>query len=508
MKDLNKFFQDRFRNQTALQDGFDEAGLWADISKDLQLTKGNSESMPKIKIWTRFTMLILIGVGILSFVFVKNNGEKIAIFSQKADETFVEKNVSIQNKKENSIPNILADRAEDKFSDKQDEGKQKQFKKLNKDSEVALVQAKTISESKPREDQIPVLVESHLETTKNKFNQRNLKAAHPKTVKETSSQVVTSEELGNQDLLHMQKDNGIGPQVKLEKGRVKTLEDLEQAKLFLERVALLVNSPSRISTKERVFKDPGALDPSTVKTTQKNKLRWMVEAFGGLNRTKLDFMEPTLRGESIYRNNYEMPGYGGSYGLKGGLIFKERWTIKSGLELHEQWTLFDYMRVDSVPVIKQDQLTKVWLDKVSRDTLAKEYGPLPLTDVHTTHIKHNNQYRVISIPLEFGFQNRWRKLIYGLHTGMSFDFAQLQKGRLLDDGQSSVFIENEDAYRPIKQSGVSVRAGIHLGYVMGDNWQVFIQPQWAGSSVKEIGSKGSTVKHQRLNLNLGVNRSF
>ncbi len=291
-----------------------------------------------------------------------------------------------------------------------------------------------------------------------------------------------------------------------------------------EREALLQESNGRFI----IDKLPPIKNNTVVVAKQKNDLRkkkfkpfnpikssaakmdWQVGFFAGINNANLNFIpdpnEQTILGD--LKEQTEKGYWGSTYGIHVSAYARKSWMMKTGFELNDLWTKFDYTKVSTTPILKEDFLLKVWLDETQMDTLQTLYGDTLIDAIVTREVIHFNQYRQFSIPVLFGFYKKLDKLNLGMSAGPVLNFTTKQSGRSLDGQSEIAFFEQSDSSAPMNSFGIALRIEPTIGYHLTDNFSVNLYPQWTWQ--KHAAFDGTNVKtsmHQ-LNMNLGIGWSF
>jgi len=204
------------------------------------------------------------------------------------------------------------------------------------------------------------------------------------------------------------------------------------------------------------------------------------------------------------KNNSESLSLGISYAASLKYFLNQSWILRSGVESHNYYSKLDHTSNKTFNVTKEDAITTIYLDAFSGDTLNIERGTQIVAADSITSIIHHNRYRVISIPLEFGFVQNSGSLRYGLSAGLALNLTRHQEGRTLDQQEQVVDFESADQLTAMKKTNIAYRLRPIFGYTLSDNWTIELEPLFQWSRRSNYNSENIQVNISQFHINLGV----
>lgn len=251
--------------------------------------------------------------------------------------------------------------------------------------------------------------------------------------------------------------------------------------------------------------------PTTYLATENDESKnptWEISFWGGINSTDLHYNSDLLPDLALVKSSAESSQMGMGSGLGLSQVYKNTYAISTGIEYHQSWSKFDYMKIDSTDVFKENQLVKVWVNSMTGDTIHRAYDDVFANRVTTLKVIHHNKYQRLTIPLQFGLQKRTQKFVYGLSVGATFNFTISQSGKTLDSSANIVEFENDSPVSTYRPFGIGLRISPLVGFRISEKMTLNIQPQWNWTARSQFDGSDITLHAQQLNLNLGVGYLF
>lgn len=181
-------------------------------------------------------------------------------------------------------------------------------------------------------------------------------------------------------------------------------------------------------------------------------------------------------------------------GVKGGLRLGKHWKLESGLQYghlqagsHSEIGLVD-MRTGS--------------ERAAFFAAGAESLPDALYAMRQGDYSLHADYRMLSVPLQMGYDARWGRWVLGLKAGLSADC--LLEARVSGPGLEGDMLE-QGLHRPV---GVSALLTPEVAYVLGPKVQLTLEGQWRqglgdGAALQGVRTAGNT-----LGVQMGLSYGF
>ena len=249
---------------------------------------------------------------------------------------------------------------------------------------------------------------------------------------------------------------------------------------------------------------PKSVKKEAKKETKPKDINFALGVNGGVNWNNQNYKGAPTFGS--LRNSAESGDYGQSYGVEAIMTLNDHWIIQTGFEYHKFWSKFDYLNTQTEQVLKENQLTKVWLN--GSDTLRTEYNDVFVNRTSTREVLHHNQYNQLSIPLEFGFKNRTGKLSYGLTLGTSFNFIFNQSGKSFDELLDITEYDNNSVAKPLNDFNIGLRVNPFVGYHVSEKLMLGLKPNLMLQHHGGVMETDLSMNVQQFGLKLGLQFGF
>lgn len=552
MNRIEDEFKNRFSNQELSNDGFDSDGLWKDIASDLDKDVPPSFKWPKV-----IGLIFVFVLGFLAFGFY-HKYSRIEEISQKQDSIGMDNQIpkstsvvgdsttsykigqEIRSENDSQIESanmIVASRKADNNNERlKSEGLNKS--KTAKSSDTNRNEKKkSVDAANAENNTSPSILEKS--TTKNKLsntlsiaisdnNQSDASDISPKAAANTENIDPDAEYLSPKsvaDQNQTKKEASIGNNDNIDQGTSSSMENNHtntstakpsiannrSNKTTTASTQNSVNQPFMLPSQRYLvayehyvdIDDPKVPYPTPENEEAKNS-SWEISIWGGMNSTNLNFRSDLLPALASVKNNAEKKQLGMSFGLDLSKVWNNKYMINSGLEYHHAWSKFDYIKIDSANVLKENQLVKIWVNTSTGDTINRLYDDVNVNSVTTLKIIHHNKYQRFTIPIQFGLQKSTQTIVYGLSAGATFNVTISQSGRTLDSNANIVAFDNDSPASTFKPFGIGLRISPFIGYRISEKLTLNIQPQWNWASRTSFDGSDIKVRAHQLNLNLGI----
>ncbi|MGH1434344.1 MAG: hypothetical protein ACRBG0_07790 [Lewinella sp.] len=515
MDDLEKEYQENFRDQEMPNDDFDVDGLWADIHADLDAqaqTPIRSFYPPK---GSMAILLLLTLVGMLWWYSSSDSADS-ETFSNQTSTSFDEiDNNSLHPEQATPTDNYsaLVEQQEKTLTVDALSGNQtikQETVSINEGTEQEILQR-----SKSKQEQTPpiVIVSTGIkENTQNALPQLVLTTSLEEQVKEAkefneevdlipadddklNSATATSQSLQstNEELVLDVQNNNRTDEV--------AVSSLRTAVPLLAKLPLLPLSFGNSTTgkmENAVTNKPLGL-AKRIKNTH-----WAVAAYSGVNQFRAKYL-PINNLEAIaLRNNNLSPVWGATYGVNISRL-RKNWHLRTGIARYDLWNRLDYQSIDTDSVPIEQVLLRVLINGNTGDVLATEVGDTVGLEITTLQVTHFNRFQTYSIPLEIGWHQRKRAWQYGITAGVVFNFTQQSDGRNFDAEGNLIDYSATDASVLLRPLSIGWSLSPSLAYQLSPRFQLQFQPRWTWSQHR---LEEGTVRVQQYNFNLGLQYRF
>lgn len=492
MSDIEKEFNERFKNQELSNDDFDSEGLWDDITNDLDnVSTGTKPFILKNKWFGGMFLLLVIG-GVLGVWYLQSE----EVLSQKeVNNSAVTSNnkIEINQNEESSFSQSTRDKEPSlnlQIADKEIENTSKIIALQKEKSNLGKVENVTNSD----------VARIFISTNNNdKTSQlENITVFPNNTISKKESTKVTSP-------IHQKDENESSLSTSIPKLSSSPI-DLSKPK----QVSFLTSNISFLKLDEPTLSTEKLLANKLAKLNRKRNQsnRWMISAIGGINTVRFNFKSENYRDLVTLKVASEKEFIGTTYGINVGLLLKNRWMVNSGVEYHQLWSKLDYKNEENILVSKENQLLKVWIDSASGDTLNQIVDDTMVNAVAFRNVKHYNKYERISIPIEIGIQNNFNKFIYGISVGSVFNFTTTQTGKTFNHLNEIVVFDGESPAATYNYFDIGIRVSPLLGYKFSEKWSIAVRPQWMWNRRTDFDNTDMKIGVHQYNLNFRVGYFF
>ena len=485
MSNLDNEFNKRFQFEKSSSDDFEVENLWEAIENELDEEAVGHWFFYYAKMFGVFILMLLVGGTTYWFGAPNNEFEK-----EKASTEVVKSNIGkpdfssesfIDNKSKTNPMNINSERIDTQNDQLLGD---KSFLRINHADENIY----RSSEKKETTSLAEASTENYLKEkpTSTKPNSKSSKIA------DRSSQ--NEDNLEPSNLLSVLTNEKV-----IHKGEKKQLSPIQ----FLESKKIIIKGDEQPLSFDAI----GTTEWFTLKVDDPIKnIAFALGVIGGVNWSNKNYTSTNNPSFAELNNETESGEIGLIFGVEAILTFKDRWIIQSGLEYNKFWSKFEYTDIQTEQILKEDQLTTIWVDGM--DTLNVAFGDVSVNRTTEREVRHHNQFAQISIPLEFGFKNRIGKFIYGTTVGASFNFLLNQSGKRLDDVTGIVEYNTNSDTAPFDNFTVGLRISPFMGYHLSEKIIVGFKPNLSFQHFKENESRNFSTNLQQIGLRVGAQFGF
>ncbi len=196
--------------------------------------------------------------------------------------------------------------------------------------------------------------------------------------------------------------------------------------------------------------------------------------------------------------------WAGGAGIEAGLIWKERFSFHTGLEYHLLQSKFDYFKEGDIKVLKEDELLIVWIDETTNDTIKTFYGDTLVNALQSRKVIHYNQFKLLSIPLELGYQKQFNKMTLGISAGISFNLALSQNGKTINKDEEIAIFDKTSSFAPLQNFSIAYRLSPYINYQLSERTSLSLKPRYASYINPSFDGTAIKLRLNQMSFNLGV----
>lgn len=212
--------------------------------------------------------------------------------------------------------------------------------------------------------------------------------------------------------------------------------------------------------------------------------------FGFLSRELFDKNNPQETYAAI-RSTTETPLDAWHIGLKYGYHLSKKLYLAAGLDFGQLTEKFSYSGPDK-QTGQEQEVTHLFIDSFGNSTSSTRIATG--TSYAQTNFEIFNRYRTLGIPVSVGWITTSGRWSIGAEAGANFNLSLGFKGRVLNSdllaSSEPIFFKN--------RIGVSVLAGLDIGYQIHENFTVMLKPSFR--NLTNLISEDLSNQIQRYNV--------
>ena len=474
MTDFEKEYKRRFKDKEDLM-GADADQIWSNVSQQIGSKKRG------FRLGSLLYILLGLGfLGISSGSYLYFNSNRTAASDISMNHEIAETKTSVQNTE--VVPGLIEEH--DTTEEYQTQANVNDTAPITKDDLVG--RNTTLTSQKPNKILYqPKLMEGHivsgnLPQLQEKPNKADRIAPRTGTSQSTLNKIASRVNAGSstdktsidQALHSAQSTNKFSTEVQ----EMKTeLNDQNTDGTKIENLAIVEKSMSLEKVSLLSYSFPRSEASLNVSNTLESKyyqekqslLPYELSFVAGVNLFDNSFSTSnsslsTDVASALNRSNKNDWGYGGS--LQLSWKFKDHFRFSLGADYQELRTKFDRIEVRNISVEEEDRI--IGIDTNMQGEQVPIYGSLFFDATQTHTVLHHNQYKVLSIPIQFGIEKRFNRITIGTDLGIAYSFILQQQGRTLNqEGELVYFGEVE---LPFKKSLLTYQMSPFFSYSLSD----------------------------------------
>jgi hypothetical protein len=234
---------------------------------------------------------------------------------------------------------------------------------------------------------------------------------------------------------------------------------------------------------------------------------WMFEAYAGpsYQRKQLQLLSgPEWADYRAQRLATESAGWGFNAGLRGVLVLRQHFKIRTGLHYDQYTEVFGYQDPSSIEYLIK-QVIDVNTGQTVIDTVDVRFG----TQKTTTY----NRFGMLDVPLELGYELRSGRMGVGLQGGVSANLWFWKRGSLLSPTTGTPAVFTPDAPNAqsvfVTKMGLSAVGSIQWFWHVRPHSRLFVEPSYRHVLQPVTRSSHPLAQRSHLfNLRLGWTRIF
>lgn len=512
MTHIEDEYKKNFKDQELDNDGFDTEGLWDSIADDL----GETQVITGISKGRYFLLLLifLLGMSVSGLYFYITSDQEIVAIETTYDQIKNNDHSFEPSEVVQPVDQLSTKNNEHEFSDKPNPTRESSTENVSAEAGAILKQnslANLIDENKLSRKGTKATLDP---SKKQKIKQATI-PSDPQT-KQLAIPNKTAETMKVELPNNANDQNSISSAFNPSLGVIDkpinnvldsaTKESISNEGTYTQLPSLKYGLSQTLPTYRLDLELSKYANDSSRNTASVNK--WEVGAWGGLNTINSMFSSTSLADLAALKEQAENGDLGMSWGLSLMLKNKEIYLFRTGVEYHQLWSKLDYKQVNENQVLKEQQLLKIWIDKSTGDTIKTEFGDVAVDAVATRHVVHHNSYQQISIPVEFGVQQKKQNLVYGITAGGVFNFTFSQSGKTVDKNSEIIEFDQSNSSALYKPFSVGIRVSPFVGYYLSEKMTLKVQPQWSLVSRSNYDGSDLGLNVNQFNLNVGVGYTF
>jgi len=513
MDHIENEYRNRFKDQKLPNEGFEMDSLWNDIEKDL------SPKTPIEKTPTRKPTLVLAfwTLGLLLLVFFSyqcwNHG--FAKSSLLPIEQTEDSNQAVQKEQTKNTSSTGNENKTGKLSTTINESELTTIESVSNDASTKASLKKKSSQT----------ISSNYELIDDPASSSDLNFTHSKDVKNKQTRIPpngswsTNKNSQEQNQLNVIKKESFEKIIDVNASSItkQAKEIRENAfKVIAERsndiamVTTLTLLPVRfknLAIQEITFPRITSLTVDPEDSKEKN-VQFRLGIYGSASNINFQYQADNPSSLLTLKEETDSGIWGGGTGLEAGLNWNNGFLINSGVEYHLLQSKFDYFKEGNIQVLKEDELLIIWIDQTTNDTIKTYYGDTLVNAIQTREVVHYNQYKLISIPLELGYQKQFNKMTLGISAGISFNLAFSQSGKTVDKNEEIALFDKTSSFAPLQNFSIGYRLSPYVNYQLSEKTSLSFKPRYAAHLNPNFDGSDVKLRLNQMSLNLGIEYLF
>lgn len=213
-----------------------------------------------------------------------------------------------------------------------------------------------------------------------------------------------------------------------------------------------------------------------------------------------DNASETMIRDELSATTHQDWGYSGS--VKATLKNKSPITLSLGVDFDHWRSIYDKVTHSQTTVTEDDRI--IDLTTNSEGEVVPVYGPLDFAARETHTILHHNSFKMITIPVEVGFEKNFNLWNVGLNLGLGYSQIVSQNGRSLNENGELVFFEKGDENLPFRKSGISYHAGSYIGYKFHEKFELRLEPSYRTLPKHDSPLHGVRISSHAYSIKIGL----
>ena len=521
MTNIEKELKNRFENQQLSNDDFDAEGLWSDVTSHLESTKVlagdahiNESFLGKYAVWLLmipiFIAGILIGINridnskgvdphLTSILQATNTTQENEISkSEISDEVLNETEVISSNNTPNLTGEFSNDETALKASLNSVQSSNEFTQKIDNLNQIREGTSRVYSTGSKI-----VTSSTHIGSSNTLQILNSDKSGSFESIVNKKSKKGTSYGSDESSPILKEQEKIVG-QEKMNFLRGNEIENFA----LLPMINYLDFLDSSQDPKEfRLEMTPELSEEESREDSIVNK-RWGIEILSGVNMLFLTHKSSDYLDASTNNNEASTSSIGMSTRVAFLTEFKNDLILKSGIEYHTLWSKFEWSKDSTALRLLENQATIIYIDPSNGDTINVKTGDVWLVDLLNRKVKHHNQFKRISLPIEFGIRKQLGKFDFDVLLGVSFNLTTSQSGKILAKNNDFISFVKDEQYALSNNFDLGLRFQTGMSYHLSDHWSIVLQPNVMLNAAKEIRNTDIKVKNLTVNGNIGLSYNF
>lgn len=263
----------------------------------------------------------------------------------------------------------------------------------------------------------------------------------------------------------------------------------------LDEFTTLHRNIKLLESKVQKIKQNFKISDDCPKFNKKKEIKFFVEVEGALGKPSKTMKDnPDNSGLYKYRNNSEDPWYTWGFGLHGGIMINNQWSINTGINFTQVKEKFTTTRPGYTVI-----------------TIIHDPNGIPIDTLVQTGTLINeaeNRYTLLDIPVTLGYEYKFNDWGLGLEAGVDFNLSLSTRGKIFNGSQDVLKLEDQkDIYKT--SLGMGFHASIALSRYLTDNTSIYVKPGFR-TYLKDwtLDSYPLSTNYNVFMLNIGIRHRF
>lgn len=195
-------------------------------------------------------------------------------------------------------------------------------------------------------------------------------------------------------------------------------------------------------------------------------------------------------------------------GMQIGYQFPWNGYISGGLSYQHFETKYENIQTVTERITIFDEMAYFYIDDAGETVWVAD--SVTATNVYDRQQTFANQHQLWHIPIQLGYISDWNSWRFGANLEGTINISKTYQGHFINFDNSVIELNKTQAKDYVSNSiGISLSAGIHLGYMLNENWELYANPRFRTNNLSFLGSdQALDIKYQFAGLRTGLKYWF